>query len=122
MTVQCPRCGSKATVVQTKYGPKHECCGLWSWHGKPLADKATHDARKAAHAAFDTLWKQGTYTRAGAYKALAAALGLGADECHISRMSEAEALRVVALVPELAAKVPKRLKARRSNFAGINPW
>ena len=32
----------------TRFGPRDDCCGLWSWGGAPLADAATHAARKAA--------------------------------------------------------------------------
>lgn len=43
----CPKCGREAMVAQTKYGPRAECCGLWSWNMKPLADAKTHEARRA---------------------------------------------------------------------------
>lgn len=42
----CPRCGWQASETITKYGIRNECCGLWSWERKPLADAATHAARK----------------------------------------------------------------------------
>ena len=42
----CPRCGCGAAKHETRYGPRHECCGLWSWGGKPLADANTHEVRR----------------------------------------------------------------------------
>lgn len=76
MTVICPKCGNPAVPTQTQYGLRHDCCGMWSWGGKPLADEETHDARKAAHAAFDLLWKSRGWRRSDAYESLAAKMQL----------------------------------------------
>lgn len=94
----CPICGQFATAEKTKYGIRHECCGLHSWGGKPLVDQATHDARRLAHVAFDPLWKEGVMPRKKAYKALAAELGIPRKECHIALMDAATARRVPAAV------------------------
>ncbi len=69
-------------------------CGLWSWDRHPLADAATHEARKAAHAAFDELWKSGAMPRGKAYALLRKELGISKDECHIKLMDENTARRV----------------------------
>lgn len=42
----CPSCGQPAKERMTRYGVRHDCCGLWSWGGKPLVDAATHAARR----------------------------------------------------------------------------
>lgn len=83
-------------AVSTRYGTRNSCCGLWSWGGAPLVDRDTHEARKAAHAAFDTIWKDGLMSRSGAYRALQRKLGLTADQCHMKLMSA-----------EMARKVPQ---------------
>ncbi len=62
-----------------------------------LADKATMTARKAAHAAFDPLWKgKGPGARSRAYKALSKALGT--DAAHISWMDATDCLKIVDLI------------------------
>lgn len=53
----CPTCRQTAATTKTKYGKRHECCGLHSWDGKPLVSQAVHDARQRFHEAFDRLWK-----------------------------------------------------------------
>lgn len=64
-----------------------------------LADKATMEARKAAHRAFDPLWKgRAPSARRKAYAALAKALGK--REAHISWMDQQECTMVVRLVIE----------------------
>lgn len=62
-----------------------------------LADKATMQARRAAHAAFDPLWQnKGAGARKRAYQALSKAMGKHA--AHISWMDADECLTVVSLV------------------------
>jgi len=91
-TPSCPGCGGKPFTVKTVHGWRSDCCGLWSWHGKPLTDGATHQARQAAHAAFDALWKgQGPLSR------LARIMGMTSQECHISRFGADQAKRVVEI-------------------------
>ncbi len=53
----CPTCGNTASTTKTKFGKRHECCGLHSWDGKPLVGQAVHSARHSFHEAFDRLWK-----------------------------------------------------------------
>lgn len=96
MTVVCTKCGSEARKSMTSYGPRHDCCGLWSWGNKPLADRETHEARKAAHVAFDLIWHRRMTTRGDAYRRLQAKLGLSSDACHMAVMDAATARRVPA--------------------------
>lgn len=86
------------------------------------SDEATHDARKAAHAAFDSLWKSGPFSRAGAYKALAAIMGVKPADCHIALMSKEDAERVVAFAPRLRENAKHKVDRLGSNFIGLNPW
>lgn len=68
-----------------------ECgCGAYvGCHGltdRPLgrpANKALREARLVVHQRFDRLWKRGYMSRSAAYKALAEAMGLTKDQCHI---------------------------------------
>lgn len=70
--------------------------------GSP-AGKVTRDARQAAHAAFDPLWKKRMrvsgltekVARGRGYKWLAGQLGVSAKGCHIGAMDAQTALRVV---------------------------
>lgn len=61
-----------------------------------LADRATMKARRAAHDAFDPVWKNaGRGARSRAYKALSALMGKPA---HISWMDTDDCIRVIELV------------------------
>lgn len=48
-----------------------------------MANVVTRNARKAAHEAFDPLWRVGFMSRHQAYRALAKYLELPTDACHI---------------------------------------
>ncbi len=87
----CPNCGRFATQRETEYGIRSQCCGLWSWDGKPLVDAGTHKARQSAHAAFDPLWRGSAATmgRTEAYRWLRRALGLDYVP-HMADMVESE--------------------------------
>lgn len=101
----CPKCGRTPVRTETRYGLRLDCCGLWAWGHHPLADRETHEARKAAHAAFDTLWKSGIVNRGHAYKLLAEAMGLHRDDCHMKLMTAEQAQRV----PAIADKIRQQL-------------
>lgn len=90
-----------AVTTQTRYGPRHSHCGLWSWEGKPLVTAETHAARQTAHAAFDPVWKRGLMTRQEAYARLAAVLGQDETETHISLMTAEQAARVPSAVVKI---------------------
>ena len=96
----CPRCGATADVFPGKFGIRASHCGLWSWGGKPLVDVETHQARIAAHYAFDKLWQppNGRMTRAEAYMGLARQMGISRSECHIALMTKEQARSVVPIV------------------------
>lgn len=98
----CPACGWPVRSVETRYGTRRSCepCGLWAWGDAPLVDEATHEARKAAHEAFDSLWKTGEMSRGRAYKLLSKKLG---RQAHMKEMSAEEALKVPGWVAEIRA-------------------
>lgn len=103
----CPRCGGKARTVLTQYGHRHSCCGLWSWDWSPLVDAETHEARKAAHAAFDPLWKRYGIPRSEAYAQLANELKIKRKHCHMKTMDAETARRVPAAAKAIAERYDK---------------
>jgi len=102
----CPLCGNPATQTQTRYGLRSECCGLWSWDGKPLASAEVHEARIAAHAAFDPLWKSGKRSRTQAYGQLAEAMDMKPKDCHMATMSLEDLQRVPDAVKNITFLLP----------------
>lgn len=70
-----------------------------------LANKALRDAKQAAHAAFDPLWKakkardniSTKAARTAGYRWLATQLGIDAKDCHIGMFDEQQCQRVVEL-------------------------
>ena len=102
--IVCPKCKKWAQTMHTRFGSRNFCCDLWSWgKGNPLVDATTHDARKAAHAAFDPLWKgsNALISRGRAYKELASRMGLTKYECHMKLMTAEQASNV----PDMAADI-----------------
>ncbi|MBB5700642.1 hypothetical protein FHS76_000485 [Ochrobactrum daejeonense] len=103
MKVMCPICGQPALQTNTIWGMRNDCCGLWSWGGKKLVDAATHEARKAAHAAFDPLWRSGTLSRSEAYRHLRQVRNISEKSCHMAMMSKEMAAKVPAAVDKIKA-------------------
>jgi hypothetical protein len=105
MSLTCPSCGGEPRRQTTRFGVRHSCCGLWSWGSKPLVDRETHEARQAAHAAFDRLWQSGRVRRARAYRLLQNELGLSPDDCHMALMDAETARRVPEAVKRIEASL-----------------
>jgi len=84
LKVVCQECGGDAVPTQTRFGVRHDCCGLWSWGGKPLTDRATHEARRRAHESFDRIWVGSHLSRTKAYRGLSEHLEMAPRDCHIS--------------------------------------
>lgn len=103
--VICPKCSQPAKKTHTRFGVRHDHCGLTSWAYKPLATQETLAARRAAHAAFDPVWQEKLTSRSNAYKRLAAELGMTREECHISLMNEEQAKRVPPAVERIRASL-----------------
>lgn len=105
----CPECAAPMHLRPSRFGQFYGCTrypacnGTHGAHpdGSPLgvpANRATKDARIAAHAAFDTLWKSGGMTRKEAYRWMGGALGMSKDEAHIGLFDIATCERLVAAV------------------------
>lgn len=73
--------------------------GVHKGTSKPLGELANSKlrrARKASHKAFDSFWKgPGGLSRKKAYRALAKALGISVDNCHIGMFGIEDCKRVV---------------------------
>jgi hypothetical protein len=104
----CPVCGERADRSETRFGRRHDHCGLWSWGNKPLADAETHAARKEAHRVFDQLWQSGWLGRGEAYQALSWATGWPETDCHMMHMPKERAVLVPAAVRKIWAVVDGR--------------
>lgn len=105
--VRCPYCGAVAEAVWGKsifrnvpalwQRPFYRCApcdahvgchaGTWVPLGT-LANAALREWRRAAHQAFDPLWRDRHMTRREAYAWLQAQLDLTQEACHIGRFTE----------------------------------
>ena len=77
----------------------------WSGKTSTPADDTTRRARRAAHAAFDPLWKDGSISRSEAYIGLAEFLGYSRRNTHIGYFNFEECQKVVAYANEMRPKV-----------------
>jgi ssDNA-binding Zn-finger/Zn-ribbon topoisomerase 1 len=122
--VACPNCGS-AMVLRTTtkyrypngsprlfYGcPSFPACdGVHGAHpdGRPAGipgDASTKAARIRAHAAFDTLWKNGGLSRREAYAVIGEYMGLGRKECHIAMLDSSQCERLILAVEEFYSAI-----------------
>jgi len=114
----CPYCDKPATLVTGEIIYPHrldlyekqfwycELCNAYvGCHGltsMPLGTMANADLRswrKAAHNAFDSLWKgKGRKVRSSSYSILANILGIDLDDCHIGQMDIAMCKSVIEAV------------------------
>ena len=62
-----------------------------------LADAELRKYKKAAHAAFDPIWRRTQMTRRAAYKWLAAQLGIPEQETHIGMFDVAQCKQAIAV-------------------------
>lgn len=125
----CPRCMNKARTTRTRFGLRHECCGLRSWDGKPLETPEVMAARTYCHAAFDSLWRTAEeiyeirerplteeYERAvrrirkaarhRAYAYISFVTGLPEGECHMTVQRD---LRKLALIERVARETTPQM-------------
>lgn len=102
--MKCPYCNSKVILASSErvygkgryFGPIHICknyptCDAYVGCHKGttralgrLANKELREAKMAAHAAFDPLWKDRGLKRTDAYAWLAEKLGIKMRDCHIA--------------------------------------
>ena len=112
--VYCPYCGRQAEYVDSKviygrsYGMAYLCRNCDAYVGghrgtdEPLgrlADASLRKWKKAAHAAFDPLWKAGRFKgkRNAAYLWLAQQLGLPVSETHIGMFDVEECISTILI-------------------------
>ncbi|MDR1246109.1 MAG: DUF3268 family zinc-finger domain-containing protein [Clostridiales Family XIII bacterium] len=110
MKVVCPYCGRAAeytdskTVYGRSYGMIYLCrdcdayVGVHKGTDKPLGRLANRELRRwknAAHAAFDELWRFGSFTRREAYAWLSRQLGIPIKKTHIGMFDIAECKKVI---------------------------
>jgi len=105
--MKCPKHDVDLVTSKTKYGTRWTCfvegCTVRWWGGKTStpADQETCDARIAAHAAFDPLWKSKVMKRGTAYKRLSIFLDLHQNDTHIGMFDEQQCKRVLEFVEQI---------------------
>lgn len=67
-----------------------------------LANSELRAAKRAAHAAFDPLWRCGGMKRKEAYYQLSKALGIPFGDCHIGMMDVSMCKRVVEVIRSIS--------------------
>ena len=123
----CPYCNTPSKLVNSEeiYGKGHDYGCMWQCApcdayvgchintAKPfgtLANAATREARKQAHAAFDPLWrgkarKHHTKTRSELYTQLAEFMGITKEEAHIGMLNLDGCNKVLEFVKKWATDV-----------------
>lgn len=97
--ITCPYCHEEAEFIDSvhvykirSYGMIYACRPCHAWVGVHkgtriplgrLANKELRQAKMAAHAAFDPLWRNAGKDRGQAYGWLSQMLGIDRKECHI---------------------------------------
>jgi ssDNA-binding Zn-finger/Zn-ribbon topoisomerase 1 len=108
-----PGCGGRLVLRDsTKFSRHFYSCMRWplcegslpanndgSPRGNPRP-RSLQRARKAAHEAFDPIWKEGHVSRAAAYTWLQCVMDLTHQEAHMLQFSEEQCAEVVKLVGE----------------------
>lgn len=110
--VLCDYCGKPTRFVDDSivygrsFGMIYYCRECRAWVGvhrgtdQPLgrlADAELRKYKKAAHAAFDPIWRRTQMTRKAAYKWLAAQLGIPEQETHIGMFDVAQCKQAIAV-------------------------
>lgn len=128
----CPYCKQPAKLVSGEAIYEHRpdlwplsfwlCGPCKAWTGchkgtdKPLgrlADTELRALKSRAHAAFDPLWKWGSFDRQGAYLWLSKKLNVPLEHCHIGMFDPEQCRKVIAISFEEQSKQRKR-KAERA--------
>jgi len=107
-----PKCitHSAKNLVQshTQYGIRWSCpvqgCTVVAWQKYGVfrdcpisvpANYSTRQARRAAHEAFDSLWKSGIFKRSQAYKQLAQHMCMETKDTHIAQFNSDQCSKVM---------------------------
>ncbi len=122
----------KVTDYGLRWACPHKGCTIVSWghENTTPADEVTRNARKAAHAAFDSLWRgrRALMDRSEAYELLQRAFGLPPEQAHIGLFDRQQCEQVVDLVTQtkgrcalddrrtrhMKRQYPRMMPARRS--------
>lgn len=88
----CAPCG--AFVGTHADSPRHQPLGR-------LANAELRQAKSAAHAAFDPIWRDGVHTRDAAYTALAWGMQLAPEQAHIGMFSVDQCRQLTKIAPRL---------------------
>lgn len=91
-----------AWVGTHKNSPEHKPLGR-------LANAELRAAKRAAHAAFDPLWKSGQMSRKKAYALLSEKMGLTPEETHIGMFDVEQCKSVIILCTPMIIKETKGL-------------
>lgn len=97
-------------------------CGEHAAKGGFMAARITRTARMNAHAAFDSLWKEGVNkrfrSREGAYRWLSKAMDMNHNDCHIGFMDVKNCYQVVYHVKRFLEK----WKPKKEKQPTVNPY
>ena len=108
--IVCPKHHCELKRTATRYGGRLSCpvagCTVVKWEAIEAtpADQETRDARIAAHATFDSLWKGAHHegnVRRRTYMWLGRKMGLVRSECHIGLFNCDQCAEVVRLAAKL---------------------
>ncbi|MFN2095125.1 zinc-finger-containing protein [Pantoea agglomerans] len=117
MKIRCDYCGKPAVLVTGEkiYPQRPDLYSLEFWSCAPcqawvgchknsdaiplgrLADGALRRAKRAAHSAFDPIWRSGSKTRRAAYEWLSKQLGVDVKDCHIGMFDIERCNQVVTI-------------------------
>lgn len=112
MTVHCDYCGKPAHFVDSSvvygrsYGMIYHCPDCKAWVGVHkgtktplgrLADAKLRYYKKAAHAAFDPIWRGRKTSRRRAYHWLSLQMGLPEEKTHIGMFDVEQCKQVIAI-------------------------
>jgi ssDNA-binding Zn-finger/Zn-ribbon topoisomerase 1 len=126
MDLNCPDCGAPMILKQKENGDNYygctteKCCGYLGCHAgttAPVGTPATLEVRYLrykCHKRFDRLWKDGHFTRTGAYKWLATWFRLPPVKAHIGMFDKEDCLRLMKLLDDFFASQTKKRDIRKS--------
>lgn len=120
--VTCPYCTKSAEFMESSatlyagrdYGPVYVCMPCEAWVGchkgttKPLGRLANRELRTwkiRAHRAFDPLWRELKMGRSGAYKMLAARMGIPKKKCHIGMFDIDQCRQAIEICRDITGKL-----------------
>jgi hypothetical protein len=98
-----------AEVYRRSYGMIYLCRPCRAWVGVHkgsnvalgrVANAELRDLKKAVHAVFDPVWKQGHLPRGKAYEWLALRMDLPVEQCHVGMFNEKQCRLAIGLLEE----------------------